>query len=391
MKILYITQLYPPLLYGGGEYIFSKWAEEMARRGHEIGVLTQKVEGTEGFEVLNGVKIYRVLPEIKYEGSLYSIGMLHNLGYLVNSVIRGLSVSKEYDIIHSNTFIPTFTGAVLSKLRKKPHVETIFDVYLQTDKDFWKKWSQQEEVSFITGKIGKFFERLILKFNPARIHTSSLTSKEDLIKEGIKPESIEVIHLGLNLEDYDVETEKVPYQICYIGRLIFYKNIETVIKAFKKVIETIPLAKFIIAGKGPYEKNLQELVEKLNLGKNIIFSGRISHKEKLELLAGSQVMVQPSLVEGFGITVIEAHACGTPVLVSQVMPLPELVKNRQNGATIAPFNETLWADKILEYLANPEECSKQGKRGRKMVEDDYTIKVVVDRFEKLYGDLIDNK
>ena len=85
MKILYLTQLYPPMLYGGGEYIFSKWAQEMANRGHTICVITQKVKGTKDFEVLNGVNVYRILPEIKYRGSLYSIGLAHNLGFLLSS------------------------------------------------------------------------------------------------------------------------------------------------------------------------------------------------------------------------------------------------------------------------------------------------------------------
>ena len=388
MKILYLTQLYPPMLYGGGEYIFSKWAQEMANRGHTICVITQKVKGTKDHEVLNGVNVYRIPPEINYSGSLYSIGLTDNIGFLLAAIAKGRKISKGFDLLHSNTFVPTLAAEVICRTLKLPHLATIHDVYLQTDREFWKKWSSQNEVNFLSKNIGYLFEKLILKLPFSKVHTVSQTSKEDLIKAGMQPERILVIPNGVNIEEYRVSINKKPFQVCYIGRILFYKNLDTVIKAFKKVISNQPSSKFVIAGKGPYEQNLKELTSRLGLEKNIIFAGRISNREKVQLLAESQLMVQPSLVEGFGITVIESFCCGTPVVASNVMPLPELVKNGENGMTLPPFDENRWAEVLLEYLSNPQQCLTHGINGKKSVEKKYTITKIVDRLENVYQGII---
>ena len=107
MKILYLTQLYAPLVYGGGEYIFAKWAEEMARRGHEISVITQKINGTHEYERLNGVDVYRIKPEIKYKSALYNIGIKQNIGFLFNTLFKAKKLALKIDLIHSNTFTPS--------------------------------------------------------------------------------------------------------------------------------------------------------------------------------------------------------------------------------------------------------------------------------------------
>ena len=388
MRILYITQLYPPMLYGGGEYIFSKWAEEMASRGHDIVVITQKIEGTPKAELINGVKIYRIPPEIQYRGALYSVSPFQNFGFLLHATLHALKIAKNYDLIHSNTFVPTLAAEAVGRLLGKPHIATIHDVYLQTSKEFWEKWSSQKDVNFIAKNAGHLIEKLILKLKPSKIHTVSLTSKRDLIKTGIKESLISVIPNGINMAEYRIPAGKNPFQVSYVGRLIFYKNIDTVIRAFKRVVEQLPEATLIIAGKGPYEQNLKDLTIQLGLQRNIIFTGRISDDEKVRLLSESQVMVQPSLVEGFGITVIESFACSTPVLASDVMPLPELVHRGENGMTITPFDKDKWADHMLDYLKSPEKCRVQGAKGKKNVKQKYTIEKVVDGLEDLYHSVL---
>lgn len=388
MKILYITQLYPPMLYGGGEYIFAKWAEEMARRGHTVYVITQKITGTDSFEKLNGVNVFRINPEIGYNGALYNIGIAQNLGFLFNAIISARKLMAGVDVIHSNTFTPTIAAETIARFSRRPHLATIHDVYTQTDNEFWKKWSAQREVNFFTKTAGHLIEKIVLKLPVNRVHTVSRTSMNDLVKTGIRPEKITVIPNGIDPDEYQAQYSKKARQVAYVGRLVFYKNLDTVIRAFKKVCAWQSDARFIIAGKGPCEQGLKELVLQLGLQKNIIFPGRISDQEKVQLMAESQVMVQPSLVEGFGITVIESFYCGTPVLASNVMPLPELVKDGDNGLTLPPFDVDLWAEALIDYLAKPEKCHLQGKNGKKLVAENYTISKVVDRLEGLYQELL---
>jgi glycosyltransferase involved in cell wall biosynthesis len=391
MKILYFTQLYPPMLYGGGEYIFSKWAERMAKKGHDVTVLTQKIVDTKSNEILNGVRVFRIPPAIKYTGALYSISLLENLIFLFCLVIRGIRIAKEYDLIHSNTFVPTFAAEIIRRLTGKPHLSTIHDVYFQTNKMFWENWSQQANISSISKWSGQIIEKLLLKLKPSLIHTVSETSKKDLIKAGKNYNDIAVVPNGINLDEYQIKATKNPFQICYIGRLVFYKNIDTVIKSFKSIVDAIPEARFIIAGRGPCENELKNLTKELTIQNNISFVGRITHADKLKLLAESQIMVQPSLVEGFGITIIESFACGTPVIASNVMPLPELVKDGKNGVTIDPYDVPKWAYFIKQYLSNPDECGEKGANGKMMVMNQYTIETITDNIEKLYHYILKRK
>jgi len=386
VKILYITQLYHPLLYGGGEYIFTKWAEEMARRGHIVLVITQKITGTNSYEKINGVNVYRVKPEIKYAGALYNISLYQNIGFLFNAAKKAKKLASYVDLIHSNTFTPTIAAEIAARISKRPHLATIHDVYLQTDKAFWGKWSSQRGISYIAKSAGYFVEKVVLKLPVKMVHTVSNTSRDDLIKAGISPNKISVISNGIYTDEYQSNKHKKKLQVAYIGRLVFYKNLDTVIKAFKKVCQRLPQARLIIAGKGPYEKNLKQLTLQLGLQENVIFAGKINDQEKVDLLTESQLMVQPSLVEGFGITIIEAFYCNTPVLASNVMPLPEIVKDGDNGNTLSPFDVDAWATAIIDYLEDPQKCLQRGASGHRLVEEKYTISKVVDRLIDLYNE-----
>jgi glycosyltransferase involved in cell wall biosynthesis len=88
----------------------------------------------------------------------------------------------------------------------------------------------------------------------------------------------------------------------------------------------------------------------LDLGKNIDFLGRVSEEEKVKLLSSAWVFVQPSTMEGWGISVVEANACGTPVVASKVPGLVDSVKNPYTGFTVEPKNENEFAKAISKLL-----------------------------------------
>lgn len=390
MKILYLCQLYPPLLYGGGEYIFYEWAKELVKKGNECFVITQRIEGTKEREVIDGINVIRVGPKITYKGALYSIGAFGNFGYFLNSFFKGMKIVKEQkiDIIHSNTFLPAFSGYLISKLTKIPHIVTVHDVYLLQQKEFWKKWSSQPEVSFLVSKLGPLIEKLILNMKYSAIHTVSKTSKRDILKVSKKNKVI-IVPNGIDLKKYDeIKSKKKKNQFIYIGRHVFYKNLETVIRAMALVANKIPDAKLIVVGDGPMRNKWENLARYLKLENNISFVGRVSHQEKVKLLKESQFLVMPSLIEGFGIVVIEAFACKIPVIASNVMPLPELVKDEENGYLVPPFGIKEWYEKIIKLLENEKLCERMGKKGRKLVEENYTIQKIAEDVLKMYNKVI---
>jgi glycosyltransferase involved in cell wall biosynthesis len=392
MNILYFCQLYPPAIYGGGEYIFFQWAKELVRRGHKVFTITQRLRGEGDFEIIDGINVYRVAPAIEFRGTLPA-GVFKNLAYITGAIAKGMMIiaQNKIDIIHSNTYAPAFAGQLCAIISRKPHIITVHDVYYLISKDFWDKWASQASFGILTAKVGLFMEKLILKLPAKVFHTVSEASRQDLCKCGLQ--KVIIIPNGVDLRDYDlISAGKVNApQVIFVGRLVFFKNLDTVIRAMRNVVARIPDAKLIVVGDGPMLSPMRKLVERFGLVRNVVFKGRISHEEKVRLLKQSSFLVLPSLVEGFGIVLLEAFACRKPVLVSAVRPLTDIVDDGVDGYFVSPFDIDMWASKMLELFDNFYIAEEMGISGRRKLEQKYTIQKNVDALERLYSKFIKGK
>ena len=387
MKILYFTQLFYPAIFGGGEYIFYHWAKELVKKGHEIFVITQRLQGEKSDEIVDGIKIFRVGSPVSLSGTL-PIGIYSNLSYLLKSYFKGNKIIKECDIdlIHSNTYVPVISAQWCANKTKIPHVATVHDVYFTSQKNFWSSWSKQENMSFATKILGPYIEKKIAKTNVTLFHTVSEQSKIDLQKLGTK-KAINVIPNGINPNDYELDTSKKK-QVIFVGRLIFYKNVGVVVDAFTKVIKEIPDAKLIVVGDGPSKQDLINQTKSLKLENNVFFMGRVTSETKVKLINESKILVNPSLIEGFGIVVLEGFACGKPVLVSDSKPLSDLVDDDVDGFVVENNKSELWAKKIIQ-LFNDESLARQmGLAGKQKVIEKYSISKLVDDMLCLYDSVI---
>jgi glycosyltransferase involved in cell wall biosynthesis len=386
MNILFFCQLYPPAIYGGGEYIFFQYAKELAKRGHNVTTIAQRLNGTTDFEQIEGIKVFRTGSSIEYHGVL-PVSMTRNSNYLISAISKGLSIiaKNQIDVIHSNTYIPALAGCICAQIFRKPHIVTFHDVYFLRRETFWGSWSSQSNSSGLVSLAGSSVEKLLLKLPNTVYHTVSETSKEDLIYSKVK--DVTVVPNGIDVSEYSIasEVKQDDFQIVFVGRLVFYKNLDTVIKAFKKVVLKIPKAKLVVIGDGPMRSQWTELVTSIGLNGHVTFAGNIPHNEKVRLLKQSSFLVFPSVVEGFGIVILEAFACNKPVLVSEVKPLTEIVENGVDGYVVPPFDAEAWADKIIDLLSAPNKVAEMGINGRKKLEQNYTIPIVVDKLEELYS------
>lgn len=383
MNILYFTQLFYPAIFGGGEYIFYQWAKELAKKGHEIFVITQNLNGSKSYENHEGIHIHRVGSTLNLKGTL-PIGIVPNLTFLVESFVKGIEITKKnkIDIIHSNTYVPVFSAQACAGLTKIPHIATVHDVYHTSKKDFWKTWSNQAGVSKSMGFLGPMMEKLITKMPVTIFHTVSEKSKQDLESTGVS--KIIVIPNGVNVDNYQNNTNTRKNQAIFVGRLIFYKNIEVIINAFVKVIAKIPDAKLIIVGNGPQRSHLENLSKSLGLNNNISFTGSVSDTDKVKLISESQVLLNPSLVEGFGIVVLEGFACNKPVIVSDSKPLSDLVDDSIDGYIVSATDANSWAGKIIEIFSDSSKSSKMGLEGMRKVSTKYSISKLSDDMVSLY-------
>jgi glycosyltransferase involved in cell wall biosynthesis len=159
-----------------------------------------------------------------------------------------------------------------------------------------------------------------------------------------------------------------------------------VIKAFRKVIAVVPNAKLIIIGDGPFKEELVK--EAAPIKENVIFTQRVPHDYKVKTIAESSFMVFPSLIEGFGIAMIEAFACKKPVLVSDIRPMSDIVKDNHSGFIISPFNEEEWANKMIYLFNNIEQQKRMGEYGYQEFRNKYEIHSIVAAYGRLYESLV---
>jgi len=333
MNILLLSQFFSTTR-GGGEYVFSLIAKKLAENNHKVWVITNKIKGEEYTKISN-LKLIFVPPTLEHKGGLPP-RFSDNIRYVLSTISKGLKIIKneKIDIIHSNNFAPALAGSFLTNFTSKPHITSVWDIFTLCGNDYWHKWASQQNVSKIHEFLGPRFEKLIPKLSHKGIHTISDVSKEDLKKIGAKKPIYVIAPSILNTTPTNEKTNY--FQFIFIGRLIFYKNLEVVLKALKIIKNTEQKIKLVVIGDGPHKIELESLVKKLEIEKNVEFKGYVNTEEKNKLIAESCALVFPSLCEGFGLVILEAFFQKKPVLVSNIRPMSDIVLDKKNGICFRP-------------------------------------------------------
>lgn len=366
--------------------MFKTIAKVMIDNGHKVWVVTNKVKG-EKYEESKNMKIITVSPTLEYKGGLPPT-FLDNTRYTINAFRKGRSIIKKQniDLIHSNNFAPALTGSLISNFTKVPHITTIHDIFSIYDKKFWKKWSKQSNVSYTNARLVPFFEKLMMQFRFDYIHTVSDATKKDIQKIGTK-KPIHVIPNCIQDNEQNV-VELNTNQFVYLGRLVFYKNINIILKAFKIVVNKFPDARLIIAGDGPYKKSLQNITKKLGINESVIFTGYVTPEQKSKILAESNALLFPSIIEGFGLVMLEAFQQKRPVIVSDIPPMSDIIENNTTGLIIDPYDEKKWADAIIRFIRNPSESEMMGTNGNNILKIKYNQKTMYEKLIKMYDSIL---
>ena len=385
MNILLLTQ-FLSVTKGGGEHVFSNIANGLAKRGHNIHIITHKIENENYEQFHKNVKISFV-SSIRYEGGLPP-SFKDNIRFVCDATKRGFSMlrKEKIDLIHSNNFSPALVGSIISSLTHTSHITTVHDIFSLCGKNYWQIWGKQSNVSKINVLLAPIFEKMIVRLKYNAVHTVSDTTRDDLIKFGVsKP--IYIINPSIS-PCISSNNSPSELQFVFVGRLVFYKNLETVIKAIAIVKQLYPDVKLKIIGDGPNRNNLVNLVNHLAIQDNVEFYGYAPEQTKFEMISSSIAMVFPSLCEGFGIVILESFSCSRPVLVSNVRPLPEIIEHEKDGFILEARDEQMWADAMSSLISNPNLALKMGLEGKKKLQIRYTEEEMIAKVESMYKEVV---
>lgn len=192
-------------------------------------------------------------------------------------------------------------------------------------------------------------------YKRCRFLVISESTRDDVVARGIPVGQVQVVHCGVDHDRYrkDDLTPKAPQPtLTFVGRLRRYKGLDWVLRALPAVIARVPGARLEIIGDGPYEQELRRNVAQRKLGDSVEFLGFLPGEKKVQRLRASWAVLQPSPKEGWGLTVVEASACGTAVVASDAPGLRDSVRRDETGLLVPFGDDRALADAMVRVLTD---------------------------------------
>jgi len=303
MKIAFVYDVIYPDVKGGVEKRIWELATRLTRRGHDVHLFGMKF--WDGEDILNreGVFLHGICPAQKlYFGGRRSLWQaIYFSIHLFSPLLK-----ERFDIIDCQQFpyFSCFSTKLASVVKKTHFVITWHEVW----GDYWYEYLGWK------GIVGKTTERLVARLTSENLAVSKTTAK-NLGNLGIHHE-IKIIPNGVDQKKIkSISPSNEPSDIIFVGRLIREKHIDILIQAFHVILSENPNCCLLIIGDGPERNTVSTLLNKLRLEDRVRFIGfQECHDEILAHMKSSKIYVQPSTREGFGITALEALACGLPVV-----------------------------------------------------------------------------
>lgn len=331
---------------GGAEAYIQKIAENWVKEGHKVTIFCGNDSHSPRSENIGGVEIIR-------RGGFYFVYLWAFVYYIF--CFRG-----KFDmIIDCENGIPFFTPLYA----KEPVYCLMHHVHQEVF-----RMSLNGYLSTLACFLEKGLMPAVYKNIP--FITVSESSRKGIESLGLGRAGVEVVNPGIDLGRLIPGKKSENPVILYLGRLKAYKSIDILIRAFQMISKKYPDVSLVIAGSGEEEDNLKKLVKTLHLDqRKIRFAGKVSEKEKISLLQKSWALVNPSFMEGWGIVAIEAGACGTPVVASDVPGLRDSVKNFETGYLACYGDTKSFADCISKIICDKKLRNRLGIEARKWAEN----------------------
>jgi len=236
--------------------------------------------------------------------------------------------------------------------------------------------------------------RYKLMYRKLKTHTlcASKAVKNELVELGwLEPSSIEVIHTGVHPEEFRPKGSRkfreemgVPEDSVLVGclsRLSSIKGLDYLIKTVPGIRERFPHARFALVGTGRLEDELKSLASRLKVDDAVTFPGFRS--DTPDVLRSFDIMAHPSTsTEGFPNSILEAMACGTPVIGSKVAGIPEAITHGETGLLVEPRDEKSLMEAIITLLSEPDTRQNMGKAAREDVERRFDFRGQMKKLEK---------
>jgi len=398
-NVLLLTSSFPTKK-GGSSGVFLYELCRYICKTDNIKVLTPTFPGSKKFEIIEGISIKRFnyFYPIKYHClAHFSGGIRYSLKnsflakiqfpfFLISLLLNTLYELKKgkINIINTHWLLPQgFVGAVAKLILGTKHIASVHGSDINVIKN---------------SKILIYIANFICKYSDVIAVNSTYT--QNLVEKILyKPHRrIELIPMGVDQEKFFPfekkihKNKKVKKQILSVGNLIDWKGTKILVQAMSIVIKKINYLNLDIIGDGPERNNLIKLIKELGLNNHINMLGKIPNGKLPYYYNKSDIFIIPSInvngkTEGLGVVTLEAMACGTPPIGSNVGGIVDVIKHQYNGLLVEPESPDLLAEKIVTLLSDNSLLQKFSKNSIKLINEKFSWKILSQRYTNLFNSI----
>ena len=372
MKIIQTPVRFYPFIGGVEKYVYYISKELVKNDNCDVKVICANEPKTVTEEVYENITIKR----------LTFTGKIANTN--VTPALPKVLLSEDFDIIH--THVPTPWSSdwsnIISRIKNKPlvvtyHNDIIGNGFANTVANIYNNTTLKS----LLNKADK-----IIITQEDYINSPHLQNYKDKITT--IPNGVDT---SLFKPSEKARTENKIFFLSVLDKFHKYKGLDYLIDSLVNVKKIIPNVKLVIGGKGELLDFYKSKVQKLGLTDNVEFKGFLTDEEVISMYQESEVSVLPSissLQEGFGIVVLEALSCETPVISTDIVGVSDDVIQTNSGLIIPPKDVKKLEDAIIKVLTEKELARNMGKNGRKLVKDKYEWKNIAKSIYELYEELL---
>ncbi len=383
MRICLVSYEFPP--GGGGEASYvSSLAKSLGGLGHEVLVITPQPPGDTA-----GEDTFRIIPTHPRHTLIREMEFLSE----AERTISYLSEKGLIDLVHVTFDYPTF----FFRLRRRgvPCVATVHHLHLaealsmlRYEKSAPLKVAQMLRAMTLTALEG----RLVRQCSSV-IAVSRFTAETVRRYLGVPPNSVRIVRNGIDAAEFeggDPERFRDEFPtlgektVLFVGRLERSKGLHYLIPAFSRLLSRVPDATMAIVGRGfdhDYLRGLKRSAASEGVSDKVTFTGRIPRDLLPHAYAASTLVALPSLMEGFGISLLESMASGKPCVATRVGAIPELLRHGETGLLVEPANPQELGDAMATLICDSGLARRMGDRALDVVKREFSL-------ERMTGDTL---
>lgn len=367
----------------------SRFARLLHTRGHHIIFIGARSKENPAHDHHHGIKTYRFrsLPIPKSGG--------WHLAFPTINEVKKLLIEEKIDVVH--VVLPMSAAIITVKAARSLGIKIVAHSHSQPENLFmdvpkylgrhllyrgWNKYlawlySKAESIIYPSELAHRILHGLTVEGTPSTVISNGINTKD------FCPTDVGDFHERFNIpEDF--------VKIVFVGRLFPEKSVDTLIAAMPHILEVHPKTHLMIAGAGHLRAKLEALVEDLGMQKHVTFLGLVSDEDKVHAYNASDIFVLPSFAELEGMVVLEAMACGKPIIISDAVMSASRYFVDGNGLLFETANPQHLAEQALRLIMDVDLRKEMGKASFAKSKD-YDIHHSVELLESVYYEAIKNQ